>query len=286
MTYDDVPAVESLTARVFHELATRTRPANWPPAELRPEERAVRSRERLRHFASHDPAGCWVSEEDGAVVGSAVALLREGMWGLSSFAVAPERQARGIGRALLKAALAHGPWDAAMVCSTNDPRAVRRYRLAGFDIHPAMLMWGHVRRASVPALPDVRSGTPTDVELLDRVDRASRGYGRRVDHELLVQQYPLVVVEHGASRGYAYLLANGSPYLLAATDAEAARRTLWAALAHSTPDVPVDFGNITSGQSWAIDLGMSAGLELHNHGYVAVQGMAPPWPYLTAGPFL
>ena len=110
------------------------------------------------------------------VVGCSVALLRDGMWGLSSFAVAPERQGRGIGRALLDAALAHGPWDAAMVCSTNDPRAVRRYRLAGFDIYPAMLVWGHVQRAALPAIAGLRQGAASDVELLDEIDRASRGY--------------------------------------------------------------------------------------------------------------
>ncbi len=94
---------------------------------------------------------------------------------------------------------------------------------------------------------------------------------------------PLVVTEQGPSRGYAYPLPNGSPYLVAGTDPAAAQTALWGALAHSTPDQPVDFSDVTAHQTWAVDVGLSAGLELHNYGYVAVAGMAVPTPYLPWG---
>lgn len=179
MTYDDVPAVERVSATAFYGLDLATRGPNFPPPQLRPLDRAEPWMARIRHLLSHDSGGSWVAEDEaGAVVGIAVATLREGLWGLSSFAVLPEVQAKGIGKQLLDAALGYAPAGApAMICSSSDPKAARRYRLAGFDLHPAMLMWGHVDRATIPALRDVREGTADDVELLDEVDRAARGHG-------------------------------------------------------------------------------------------------------------
>jgi len=286
MSYDDVPAVERLTATAFYELSVATRRVDWPTPELRSPERAERWRDRLRHLVDNDAPGCWVAEQDGALVGCSVALLREGLWGLSSFAVRPDAQGGGIGKRLLDAALTHGPWSAGLICSSHDPKAVRRYRLAGFEIHPAMAIWGRVRRAAIPQLTHLRDGTAADVDLLDEIDRASRGFGHGVDHTVIVEQLPLVVIENRSSLGYAYLFPNGSPYLVAATDPVAARTALWGALARSTPDEPVDFSDVTAHQTWAIDVGLSAGLELHNHGYLAVHGMAVPTPYLPCGHFL
>lgn len=166
------------------------------------------------------------------------------------------------------------------------PRAIRRYRLAGFEVHPAMLMWGYVQRATIPQLPGLRDGDAADIDLLDQIDRAARGFGHGVDHEAILSQLALVVVERGSARGYAYITPDGAPYLVAATDGEVAQAALWRALAHSTPDVAIHFSEITSHQSWAVDVGLQARLELHNHGYVAVRGMAAPWPYLPSGHFL
>lgn len=285
MSYDDVPAVERLTANSFYELSVTTRPASWPPPQRRSAERSEHWMDRLRHFVASDAPGCWVAEHGGRVVGCSVALLRDGLWGLASFAVDPGVQARGIGKALLEAALAHGPWSAGIICSSNDPKAVRRYRFAGFDLHPAMLAWGRVSRASLPALPEVRDGSAEDADLLDSIDRAARGFGRPNDHPLIIDQMRLAISEVGGSRGYAYFSTNGSPYLLAATDPDAAQRVLWGALAHSTADDPVDISNVTAHQTWAIDVALAARLELHTYGYVAVRGMQVPTPYLPSGSF-
>lgn len=286
MTYGDVPHVERLTANAFYEQSLATRPADWPAPELRTPDRAQRWAAWLIHLLDHDQPGCWVSERDGDVVGCAVAVEREGMRGLSTFAVRPDAQGRGVGKRLLESALHHGPWSAGIICSSSDPKAIRRYRLAGFEVHPAMLMWGYVQRAAIPQLPGLRDGDAADVDLLDEIDRAARGFGHGVDHEAMRSQLALVVVERGSARGYAYVTPDGAPYLVAATDGEVAQAALWGALAHSTPDVAIDFSEITSHQSWAVDVGLQARLELHNHGYVAVRGMAAPWPYLPSGHFL
>ena len=290
MTDDDVPAVERITAAAFYDLDVTTQRVDWPAAELRPPERAAPWVRRMRHLIEHDGPGCWVAEDDdaGEVVGAAAALLREGMWGLSTFAVRPGLQARGVGRRLLWSALAHAPAGSpGIICSSHDPRAVRLYRLAGFEIHPAMLMWGRVRRTVLPPLDSVREGVAADIELLDTIDRASRGHAHGVDHSLLVDQYPLLVVERGGgSRGYAYLYPDGAPYLLAATDGGAASAVLWASLAASDEGVEVAIHNLTSTQGWAVDVGLAAGLALHSRGYLALRAMPPPAPYIPSGHFL
>ncbi len=288
MTLNDVSAVERVTAEAFYALDVATRPADWPKPERRPAHRTEPWKVRLRHLVNHDADGCWVAEDDdGEVVGAAAALRREGLWALSTYAVRPGLQARGVGRRLLDAALAYGPPDSpGIISSSHDPRAVRRYRLAGFDIHPAMLMWGTVRRSAIPALPDVREGSADDIELLDEIDRASRGHGHGVDHEVLVSQWPLRIYERGTSRAYAYLYPAGGPHLLAATDPDSASSVLWAALETAQPDKPVDFHNVTGEQSWALDVALAAGMEVHNRGFLALRAMPVPAPYIPSGHFL
>lgn len=287
MTHDDVAAVEQITSEAFYDLDVRTRPADWPTPEPRSPERSGPWRTRLAHLVTHDQPGCWVAEVAGTVVGAVAALRREGLWGLSTYAVQPGLQARGAGTRLLKAALGHAAADApGFICSSHDPRAIRRYRWAGFDVHPAMLMWGRVNRSVLTTVPGLRDGTAADIEMLDDIDRASRGAGHGVDHHVMGEQHLLLVVENGSSRGYAYVYDNGGPYLLAATDVAAAEDVLWAALARSDPTVPVDFHHLTAAHGWAVDIGLRAGLELHNRGYLALRAMAPPPAYLPSGHFL
>ncbi len=55
--------------------------------------------------------------------------MREGVWGLSIFAVRPGLQSAGLGRALLGRALAHGAGArGGIILSSPDPRALRLYR--------------------------------------------------------------------------------------------------------------------------------------------------------------
>src|SRR3954449_12968140 len=116
MAPTDVAAAEALARTVLWE--------GHPAAEDRETiERGVR---RVAHLQRTDPGGAWVAEAGGAIVGMALALVREGIWGLSLFAVASDYQSRGIGRELLEAAFGHGA-DARghLVLSTQGPGAVR-----------------------------------------------------------------------------------------------------------------------------------------------------------------
>jgi GNAT superfamily N-acetyltransferase len=288
MTHADVPEVDVITADAFYEIDVATRPADWPEPQRRDPERAALWRRRMEHLVTHDGPGCWVADDDsGRIVGAVAALKREGFWGLSTYAVRPGLQAKGIGKQLLDAALTYAdPGGRGFICSSHDPRAVRRYALAGFQMHPTALIWGSPRRDTLPAGTGTRQGGPDDLPLMERSDRATRGASHGVDHELMLDQYRVVVIDEGERFGYAYLYASGRPYLLAASDDETAGRLLWEALASTTEGAPIDLGHLTARHQWAITIGLHAGMEVHNRGYLALRGMEPPSAYLPSGHFL
>jgi GNAT superfamily N-acetyltransferase len=287
MRADDVPAVERLTDEVYVDLDRRTHRVHWPEPAPRTAEGSALWVRRVAHLAATDAGGCWVADAGGAVVGAALATRRDTMWLLSTLAVARGRQGQGIGRQLLEAASTHGRnCTTAMLLASEDPLALRRYRLAGFDLHPTMLVWGKVSRDVLPVVEHMRQGGVGDIDMMNSVDRQTRGSAHGPDHEFLSQQYPLVVVDRPSGSGYAYLKAGGGPYVLAATNRRLARDLLWEALAASDPDVPMSAEIITPGNAWAVDVGMAARLELHVRNYLAVRNMRPPTPYLPSGFFL
>src|SRR3569832_219681 len=57
-----------------------------------------RGERRVAHLLAKDPGGAWVAEDaERGVVGVALALIREGVWGFSLFGVLPDFQGRRIG---------------------------------------------------------------------------------------------------------------------------------------------------------------------------------------------
>jgi GNAT superfamily N-acetyltransferase len=59
----------------------------------------------VAHLLDTDPAGCWVAEARGDVVGVALGFVRDDVWCFSLFGLLPASQGQGIGRELLGAAL-------------------------------------------------------------------------------------------------------------------------------------------------------------------------------------
>lgn len=287
MTDADVPAAERLSAVGFHELDTRTFQRDWPDPLLRPPERAGHWVARTRHLLVTDPGGCWIAEQDGEPVGLATSFTRELMWVLSSYAVRPGLQGQGVGTQLLAAALHHGRGCLrGMLSASADPKAVRRYRLAGFSLHPQMFLTGEVDRSVLPIVERVREGTAGDVDLLDSIDRQTRGAAHLSDHGVLMAQFRLLVSDRSTGSGYAYVGAEGTPGLVAATSRRTAADLLWEALASSQPGKRVEVHHVTAANEWAIDVGMAARLSLHQSGYLALRGMRPPSPYLHHGSLL
>src|SRR3954468_19713877 len=141
MTTDDLEQVLDLTSVTFSDLDERFGAEPRPPGD-----RARRIPRFARPLAT-DPGGAWVAEDDGRIVGAAQAIDRDGLWGLSLLVVQPGLQSRGTGRALLDRALgyARGGRRGAIIVGWQDPRALRLYASAGFQLDPAVSASGHVR---------------------------------------------------------------------------------------------------------------------------------------------
>jgi len=287
MRAEDVPGVERLTAEGFYDLDLRTHPRSWPEPAMRSEAKAGRWRRRAQHMLRHDAGGCWVAEDGTGLIGVSIALKRDLTWILASYAVRPGLQGRGVGKQLLDASLTHGRGCLrGMLAASEDPKAARRYRLAGFTMHPAMFLTGKVSRDLLPVVDRVREGSAGDIDLMNSVDRRVRDSAHGVDHELLASEYRLVVIDRSTGSGYAYVDADGGPYLLAATNRRTATDLLWETLAASSPDEPCTISHLSPVNEWAVDVGMAARMDLMSTGYLALRGMKPPLPYIPSGHFL
>ncbi len=287
MSRADVPSVERLTDTTWFDLEIRTHRTGWPEPRHRSEAAAANWRLRMEHLVGHDPRGCWVAEDDSGLLGAVASMRRDTTWLLATYAVRPGVQGRGIGRQLLDAALSYGSGCLhGMLGSSEDPLAVRRYRAAGFTLHPSMLLWGVVPRAMLPVVERVREGSTGDIDLMNSVDRQVRGAAHGVDHEVMSGLYRLVVADRTTGSGYAYVAPSGGSYLLAATNRRTATDLLWETLAASSPETRVTIANVTVANEWAVDVGMACRMELWTHGYLALRGMKPAAPYLHSGFFL
>ncbi|TML65584.1 MAG: GNAT family N-acetyltransferase [Actinobacteria bacterium] len=280
MVDGDVDACELVWDDAITDVRTRF---GLPVIERTP-ELVERMRSRVRHLLATDPDGSFVATRDGDVVGVAQALVRDDVWVLSLLGVAPPVQAQGIGRRLLEAALSYAGGRRGMILSSRDPKAMRRYALAGFDLHPAVTAWGRVVHDRLPATPGVREGSAGDLDLVAEVDRHVRGAARGLDIAHLLEEAGRLLVVDGV--GYVVVRDEGRPVLLAARDDGAATALLFAALAGAPRDRETEVGWITADQQWAIRASLVAGLELHPVGPVMLRGFArPPAPYLPSGAF-
>ena len=285
MRPDDVPAAERLSAESFLDLDLRTAPAGAPVPTLRAPARADVWVARTRHLVATDPGGCWVAEDETGIVGLATSLVRETTWILATYAVRPGRQGDGIGRQLLAAALHHGRACLhGMLAASADPAALRHYRAAGFTFHPQMRLTGTVDRSVIPVVTKVREGTAADTELMDSVDRRTRGAGHGPDHPFMQRTWRLLVSDTTTGSGYAYVEPDGRLALLAATNRRTATRLLWAVIADGPPEQTVR--HVTAANAWAVEVAMAARLDLHTEGYLGLRGLAPPAPYLHHGSLL
>ncbi len=277
MREDDVAAVHAIAVRCFDDLADRFALPRDPPPDP-----AV-AHIRHRHLLGTDPDGCWVAEQDGAVAGAAVAIRREGLWGLSLLVVDPAAQSGGLGSVLLRRASAYGEGARCrMILSSQDPRALRAYARLGLALQPCLRAAGTPRGVAPP--PEVRDGGHADIPLTEQVDRQVRGAAHGADIGCLLDMGLRLLVVPG--RGYVVLRENGNLRLLAATDDDAARDLLRAVLARAPGEVDVEW--LSERQAWAFDVCLDAGLELRaSSGAVFADGeIGPLAPYLPSGAFL
>ena len=277
MTEDDVAAVGDVMVEAFADLERRLHLPPSAPGD------AAGAYVRLLRILGTDPGGCWVAEDEAGIGGAALAIVREGVWGLSLLVVRPDVQSAGIGRELLARALAYGDEAAgAIVLASPDPRALRAYARAGFALHPTLCATGVPRHRVGCA--EVRPFEPRDHELAASVDRAVRGAAHGADLDALAEGgCELLVLP---DRGYA-AHRNGSVKTIAARDDEAAATLLRSVLARIPAGGTAEVDWITGTQQWAVEVAIAARLELRPSGAVALRGDVGTFrPYLPGGAYL
>jgi predicted N-acetyltransferase YhbS len=248
------------------------------------ELRRQRSRLRFEHYLRHDAAGSWVAGADGGVIGVANAILREGIWCLGLLAVAADLQARGIGKRLLDASLTYG--DGArggFIMSSEDPKAMRRYARAGFDLLPGVSAAGVLGPVEMPEGID----EPPRDEAVARaapLSRAARGASHGEDLGLLLDGEGRMLLL--GDRGYV-IFDDRSVRVLAARDAEAAATVLRASFAALPRGASMQVDHLRAGQDWAIAACLDAGLALSPSGPTFVRGeVGPLTHYIPSGAYL
>ncbi len=254
-------------------------------AEAEDALRSTRGRARIAHLQRSDPEGAWVAQVGDQIVGCVLALVREDLWGLSLFAIVPSHQGNGIGTALLAPALAYAEdRRGAIILSSEDPRAMRRYARAGFALRPCVSLAGIVDRSTLPAGLRSRPGTAAgDQGLCDAVSRRVRGAAHGPDVGALEQAGAQLLVHDDG--GWA-AVRDGSPVLVAAGDEAIARDLLWSVLA-AAPGATVHVDFLTAGQDWAVEVCLQARLALSTDGPLFVRGeVGPLRPYIPSGAYL
>jgi GNAT superfamily N-acetyltransferase len=277
MTLEDIRSALELAMVTFDDLSRRLNeePEPHPPdldvAEL-----------RYTAFITHDPEGSWVAEDEHGLAGCALAVKREGIWGLSLLIVRPGLQSAGVGSGLLARAhdYAH---DAVgrIILASPDPRAIRAYSRLGLDLHPCFYAKGVPRGVRAPE--GLREGGAEDLAFVETVDRFARGGGRRSSIEtLLAMGNTLLVLPQ---RGYA-VFGEGSVRTLAAVDDASAAEVLRGALARVEGQFTLSF--ITGAQQWVVGPCLDAGLDLCGaRGPIFLGGDVGGFtPYLPSGAFL
>lgn len=277
--------VARAAARVKEICDQAGRQGNRTSQPLPPRRRAAFYRGVAR-FCDTDPNGCFVAVDDnGEVVGMAASIRRGGFWGLSLLFVHPDRQSSGLGRLLLTHTLRTAE-DArtAMIVSSADPRAIRRYARAGFDLHPAMAFEGEVDRTGLPASTTTTVEEGDDLDLIDRVDARLRGSSRRPDVEyLLGDDSRLFVARYGRERGFA-LVRRGDLAMLGGDSADVARDLLWHVLGEASSDSDTTFYGLTAAQQWAFPQLFAVRLKARPCGPLFVRSPEPvPQPWIPSG---
>ncbi len=279
MALDDVEAAMAVVEAADAALA---KAGLLPPPTPPNDAQAEASRMGHARFVQRDGPGAWVAVSEGQVVGVAESVRRESFWGLSMLFVHPEFQSRGVGGRLLEAAMGYAAGATQrMIQSSPDPRAMRRYFLAGLAMHPTAEMGGQPDRQAIPPSLPGRDGDEGDLELVAEVE-AQLGRSRTEDvaFGLSDGRCRIDVVESDPGRGW-LLWRPDRLVMLGATDQQTAAVLLWRFLAGSEGQILVH--GLTAAQQWAFDVLHQARLTAQIRGSLFIDGMAVPVPWIPSG---
>jgi GNAT superfamily N-acetyltransferase len=158
------------------------------------------------HVLRHDGDRCWVAEQRGRIAGFVAAIARGDDWFLSSLFVEPTAQAAGTGKVLLEHAWGEFRRRRTLTDAIQ-PVSNGLYAKRGLlPVTPALHLAG---RPAAAAPPGLVAAAPS-AEALRRLDLASYGFDRRVDHAYWGGIARCTVwLEAGEPAAYAYVFPGG-----------------------------------------------------------------------------
>jgi GNAT superfamily N-acetyltransferase len=207
----DLPELVDVFFRSSEDLALRQGRPVLPrhPAALE---------EHLRHLVGTDPSSSVVAEDDGRVVAFGI-LSRRGRHGFLSFLfVLPDRQGRGLGRAVLHACLrgAVRPERMGTMADADQPVSLGLYASEGMVPRvPVYVLRGVPAADALPGVPKglrTREMTPDASAAVDALDERLLGYARPIEHAFWAASRRrgwLLEEAGGGLLGYGYAQPSG-----------------------------------------------------------------------------
>jgi GNAT superfamily N-acetyltransferase len=178
----------------------------------------------IRHLLRTDPASALVAEDRDQVVAFAMLHVRGDDAFLSFLFVLPDRQAQGVGRALLRGCLeaAGRPRRVGVCVDADQPVATGLYASLGMVPRaPVYVLRGRPRLEALPAVPEGWRMRPLAAGAGDDLDERLLGYRRPEDHAFwrASRREGWQLEDHaGRVLGYGYAQASGRVGPVAAED--------------------------------------------------------------------
>jgi GNAT superfamily N-acetyltransferase len=177
-----------------------------------------------------DPAGLWIAEDDGEIVGCAFSWVCDELWFLAELFIAPRMQGTGIGRELLRRTLRHadqaGAKTRALITFTFNTVSQGLYVRHGMFPRLPVYMFNADRKtlakSGLEAQIELRRTEPSETHTaaLVAVDTSALGVSREKHHKYLLNDPTtkgfLLYVDDDCI-GYVYVASTGHVGPLAVT---------------------------------------------------------------------
>jgi GNAT superfamily N-acetyltransferase len=180
-----------------------------------------------------DPAGLWIAEDGGDILGFAWSWVCGDVWFLAQLFVDPAQQGRGIGNELLKRTMEHarrsGAAHKALITFTFNRVSQGLYIRHGLFPKMPIYYFGAARERVMENLPEppLRSvaidGTAAHMKILSEIDAHAVGAAREKHHHYLLndpENTGVMLYAGNACVGYAYIASSGHIGPLAVTRAD------------------------------------------------------------------
>jgi GNAT superfamily N-acetyltransferase len=205
-TLEDAPACGRICYEAFTKISTHHNfPPDFPSVE-------VATRVLAMMFA-HSGFYCVVAESGGQILGSNCLDERSEIAGVGPITIDPEVQNKGVGRALMEAALARsterGFRGTRLLQAAFHNRSLSLYTKLGFDTRePISAMQGPAIKSPTPRY-DVRPARMGDVEECNRLCRRVHGHDRGGELRDAIEPAGTAVVAERSGRIVAYATLIG-----------------------------------------------------------------------------